>query len=120
MRRINQVRRTQDETQSKCQSCCFRPTSFHILPSELRVSYEGAVCLIRKIEREISCLRRLNLLNYQRAILRSKTNAVAERSAHVSFARLKGNVIEVAIRIGIVEVNCRRNDASFDRTKRCA
>src|SRR6266550_3964784 len=55
--------------------------------------------------------------DYQRAVLRSETNAVAERDPHVALARGVGDIVEITIRIGFVEVDCGRNDARFHRAQ---
>src|ERR1041384_2893138 len=58
--------------------------------------------------------------NDQRAVLRSKSNAVAERGAHVSYARFQGSVIQITIRIGIVEIYLRRHHARRQGAQRRA
>src|SRR5207245_10576647 len=62
----------------------------------------------------------LHFPNHQRAIFRSKSDAVAEGDAHVCFARFEGNVIQLASRIGLVKINSWRNDASAHGAQRGA
>src|SRR6266487_2218240 len=62
----------------------------------------------------------LKLLNHERAVLRSKTDAVAERHTHVGLARGVGDIIEITVGIGLVQVDGWRNLSRFHCAKRCA
>ena len=61
----------------------------------------------------------LQLFNHQSAVLRAEANAIAKRDAHIRFAREIGNVIEVAIRIGFVEIDCGRDQIGMHRAEGC-
>src|SRR5215831_19451603 len=67
---------------------------------------------------ECALISSLNLLNHQRAVLGSKSDAITQRHAHVGFAGIKRHVIKIAIGIRFIEINRGRNDASAHGTKR--
>jgi hypothetical protein len=69
---------------------------------------------IRKKDHEIRCLGPgLDFLDHQRAVLRAEPDAIAKRYPHLGLARGVGDIVEITIRIGIVEVDRRRNGTRF-------
>src|SRR5256885_5405889 len=60
---------------------------------------------------------RLDALNHQRAILGSKSNAVAKGDSYVCFSRLISHVIEITLGIGRVQIDRRRNNSPMHRAQ---
>src|SRR2546427_1885440 len=56
--------------------------------------------------------------NDDRAVLRSKAETIAERRVDVAASALVGNEVEIAGRIGIALVDCRRQIAARQRERR--
>src|ERR1044072_4176440 len=51
----------------------------------------------------------LEFLDYQRAVLRAEADTVTEGCLYPRFACFVGNVVEITIRVRLVEVNRRRD-----------
>src|SRR5689334_17931179 len=62
----------------------------------------------------------IEFLDHQRAVLRTEADTVAKGGRYAGFARLVGNVVEIAIRIRLIEVNGRWNLVCMHRAKRRA
>src|SRR6266550_1621366 len=67
----------------------------------LSLTLIGEICVI--------CGHILHSSDHQRAVLRSKANAVTECYVHPGFAGFDRNVIEITIGIGLVEIDRWRN-----------
>src|SRR5690349_5558605 len=62
----------------------------------------------------------IELLDHQRAVLRTEADAVTESNPDVGFARFVGNVVEITIRIRLVEVDSRWDLVGVHRAERRA
>src|SRR6185369_17367873 len=52
----------------------------------------------------LRCLNLSSMLDHNRTVLRAEADTVAERDIYAGFARFVGDVIEITIRIRLVEV----------------
>src|SRR5689334_6064838 len=73
----------------------------------------------------LRCLNRshisaIELLDHQRAVLRTEADAVAERNPDTGFTRFIGNVVEITIRVRLVEVDRRWDLVGVHRATRGA
>ena len=57
-------------------------------------------------------------LNDEGAVLRTEADTVAERDPHACFARFVGDVVEITIRVRLIEVDRRRDLVCMHRAER--
>src|SRR6185436_10007245 len=53
----------------------------------------------------LRCLNLSSMLDHNRTVLRAEADTVAERDFHACFARFVGDVIQITIRVRLVEVD---------------
>src|SRR5215510_8312800 len=62
----------------------------------------------------------IEFLDHEGAVFRAEADAVAERDIDTGFTRLVGNVVEITIRVRLVEVDCRWDLVCVHRAERSA
>src|SRR5678815_3049036 len=61
----------------------------------------------------------IDLLDHNRTVLRAEADTVAERDPHARFARFIGDIVEITIRVRLIEVNRWWDLVCVHRTERC-
>src|ERR1043166_1641104 len=59
----------------------------------------------------------IELLDHQRAVLRTEADAVAEGDVYAGFTGFVGNVVEITMRVRLIEVNGRRDFVRVHRAE---